>query len=393
MFSRRKFLGTGAALGVASCATTGMPYGASKTATNTATNINGLGLNDIAKSRGIRFGTALSAPGGNAKTGAFYDEKYIEIIKAQCGVLVAENEFKMYTIQPVDGPYRFTRPDKLVAFAQANNMGMRGHTLLWNKDKYMSPWVMNNAFEDGVDALLRTYIEAVVGRYKDDVYSWDVVNETIDEHTGARRDTVFTRNGGQEIVDNVFHVAREQAPDTQLVYNDFMSWENHSAAHRKGVLKLLEHFRKNNVPVDALGIQGHIGQFVGDSVTGYKGQYDVKAWQEFLKEATDMGYDLVITEFDVNDTDLVADVAKRDQVIADYAKEYLDVTLEFTQLKDVLAWGISDNHSWLRSPDWWPREDGLLKRSTPYSDSYKPKALRQAMAEAFAAAPVRTPLV
>ena len=51
----------------------------------------------------------------------------------------------------------------------------------------------------------------------------------------------------------------------------------------------------------------------------------------------------------------------------------------------VLTWGLSDRYSWLSNyPDYkWP--DGQLSRGLPFDGDLKPKPMRQAMAQAFAA--------
>lgn len=101
-----------------------------------------------------------------------------------------------------------------------------------------------------------------------------------------------------------------------------------------------------------------------------------------------MGYELVITEFDVNDQMAPSNLAQRDQLIAGFARDYLDLMFSYPQLKDVLAWGMCDAHSWLQ--DFKPlRADGLAKRPCPYGADYKAKPLRDAMAQAFASAAPR----
>jgi endo-1,4-beta-xylanase len=110
-------------------------------------------------------------------------------------------------------------------------------------------------------------------------------------------------------------------------------------------------------------------------------------WRRFLDEVVGMGYKLVITEFDVNDRMAPANVAKRDRMVADYARAYLDVMLSYKQLRDILCWGMCDRYSWLEGFD--PRKDKLPKRGTPYDRHFRPKPLREAIAAAFAAAPPR----
>ena len=99
-----------------------------------------------------------------------------------------------------------------------------------------------------------------------------------------------------------FEAAREHAPGTQLVYNDYMSWEAGNEKHCAGVLKLLERFKRERVPVDALGIQSHIGN------DGHIHKAQRQQWTKFIDEAVGMGYALLITEFDVNDKDLPTEI-------------------------------------------------------------------------------------
>jgi endo-1,4-beta-xylanase len=165
-----------------------------------------------------------------------------------------------------------------------------------------------------------------------------------------------------------------------------MTWENYSATHRAGVLRFLETMKKRAVPIDALGLQSHIG--ANNNLQSNRfGMPQETEWRRFLDEVTGMGYALLITEFDVNDDGLPDDVAARDRVVADYARSYLDVTLSYPQAKQVLTWGLVDSHSWLQSR--FPRPSGLAKRPLPYDASYRPKPLREAIAAAFRAAPAR----
>ena len=150
----------------------------------------------------------------------------------------------------------------------------------------------------------------------------------------------------------------ENLPDTELVYNDYMGWETNNAPHRDGVLRLLERFRKNGVPVNTLGLQSHIGAGNQDSSADRAfDARDEKAWRRFLEEVTDMGY--------------------------------LDLTLSFTQVNALICWGLMDSHTWLQGRN--PRADGFRKRPTPYDDHYQSKPLREAIAAALRAAPPRRP--
>ncbi len=359
-------------------------------------------LNAIAQTKGLAFGSALggalrhTAPAkGKARLTPFEDPQLRALFVEQCGILVPENELKWYVVRRNPNKYDFGPADALMAFADRYQLAVRGHTLLWNRAKWTPEWV--NKYDFGpapalkAEKMLRDHINMVCKRYGDRIFSYDVVNETIAPATGDYEDSPFTKVLGPDVVDICFRAAREAAPNAELVYNDYMGWSTKDAAHRAGVLKLLDRLKTNNVPIDALGIQAHIGSDGMGAAAAPLGDADDAEWRKFLDTVTGMGLKLIITEFDVNDTSVTGSVAERDRVVADYAKAFLDIALSYPQLRYVMAWGLSDKYSWLQGRT--PRADGLPKRPCPYDDAFKPKPLRTALAQAFAAAPARTPVL
>jgi endo-1,4-beta-xylanase len=378
-FSRRGFIGSGVA-----AAAIGSVPGLAQAA--------GPSLASLAKAKGVRFGSAVGAGKAGSLTGSLEDPGYRQVLIDECGVLVPENELKWYALRPDAKTFALERADRIAAFAKAHDIALRGHTLLWHHPKWFPAWLNSYDFGAGstgkanAQAMLVAHIAKVIRHYPQ-IDSWDVVNETIDPKDGSIRRTVFSDVMGQEAtLDVAFQTARAFAPKARLVYNDYMGWEAGNEAHRAGVLKLLEGFRKRGTPVDALGVQSHLGT-EDPAAPGSLGKPQEKAWRAFIDEATGMGYDLLITEFDVNDRDLSGDVAARDAAGAAVAKAYLDLMLDYRQTKEVLAWGMVDKYSWLQT--FTPRKDGLPKRATLYDDAYKPKPMREAVAAAFQAAPVR----
>ncbi|MET0274657.1 MAG: endo-1,4-beta-xylanase [Phenylobacterium sp.] len=341
-------------------------------------------LQSLARAKGLTFGSAVSAPGG------LDDARYRKLLLDECGIIVPENELKLYTIKAQQEGFAFARADRLAAFARDNGLKFRGHTLLWNRDEFAPKWLLAHDFGGRAKAerWFTDYVRTVAARYPDQVESWDVVNETIDPKTGAMRDTVFTRAMGPEVVELAFHVAREAAPKARLAYNDYMGWGDGDAKHRAGVLRLLERLKARGAPIDSFGIQGHIGNGDGGNVVTFP-PADQREWRAFVDEVRGMGLDLLITEFDVNDTVLSADPRQRDAQVAAVAKDFLDLMFSYPELKQLLAWGLSDKYSWLQT--WWPRPDGIAKRPTLYDAEFRPKPLREAVAAALRSAPERAP--
>lgn len=343
-------------------------------------------LNTLAERSGRRWGSAIAWNAG-AAGGSIRNPDYTAILRAECGVVVPENEMKWQATRPGPNTFDFTRLDEIVAWAQAAGLAIRGHTLLWHRPRWFPDWLNTYNYGATPDAeaerLLTTHVRTVTNRYRDVITSYDVVNEAIDHDSNGLIETSLSSAMGsaEAVLDLAFHTARAELPTADLVYNDYMSWEPAHAAHRSDVLRLLEGFRRRNVPVDTLGIQSHIEMYSIDPATGV-GPYQEREWRQFLDEAVAMGYKLLISEFDVKDKALPSDIAVRDAKVADFARRYFDVMLDYSQLGDVLAWGMVDRFNWLQG--FAPRDDGLEVRGTPYDSAYAPKPLRAAIAESFA---------
>ena len=342
-------------------------------------------LDQLARRSGRRFGTCLG--GGN-----FADPAYRALVAAQCGLITPENELKWQALRPDADHFDFRAADRIVAWADAAAIQVRGHTMLWHREERFPKWVAAHDFGTDPRAeagrLLVEHVRTVVTRYAPKIRSFDVVNETVVSETGVLRETTLSRayGGTEPLVDLAFHTARAAAPHAQLVYNDYMSWEPGFEAHRAGVLRLLQGFRARGVPVDALGVQSHIGGGPEQGAAPFGGRQE-KAWRAFLDAVVGMGYRLLVTEFDVDDRALPPPPATRDQAVADYGRAYAELMLGYPQLDCVVAWGLSDRYSWLQQ--FRPRTDGLAKRPTPYDDAFAPKPLRTALAETFANAGAR----
>ena len=342
-------------------------------------------LKVLGKRKGLNVGNAISV-------GRLRDPAYRALMARECNMLVAENEGKWQALEPRQGQYNFAPADELYAWAKEQGMLIRGHNLIWQPSKWLPKWV--NEYDFGAqparaaEQLLRKHTEAVCSHFGKAIHSYDVVNEAVDPSTGGLRANVFTeRLGALEQIDLSFRLAKEHAPHAQLVYNDYMRPDEGSAKHRAGVLKLLHDLKSRGSPVHALGLQSHIGSW--DDVSGAEGAKHQREWRKFLDEVTAMGLDLLITEFDVNDRKLPGDIAVRDAGVAALAKDYLDVTFSYPGCRDFLMWGMADHASWLIDWDEAPRLDGLKMRPTPFDNQLRAKPLRDAIAAAIKAMPVR----
>lgn len=340
----------------------------------------------LGAAKGIRFGSTMGLNN-------FEDPAYRALNARECALVVPETEMKWVALRPDARRFDFAAADRIVAWGRANGLGVRGHTLLWHAERWTPDWLKTHDFgarpATEAERLLAEHVRTVAARYAADVDSFDVVNEAIDPETGLLNETALSKPlGAERTLDIAFRTAREAAPRAQLVYNDFMSWAADNERHRAAVLRLLEGMKKRGVPVDALGVQSHLGSKFSDTPTGL-GQVDEAAWRRFLDEVTGMGLDLLVTEMDVHDNPLPSAIGPRDAQVAAHTRAYLDLMLSYPQTRTVMCWGLSDKYSWLNG--FRPRPDKLPKRPLPFDAAFRPKPMRDAIAAAFAAAAPRPP--
>ncbi|MBX7495755.1 endo-1,4-beta-xylanase [Qipengyuania sp. 6B39] len=382
---RRDALTALGALAVAGCANGALPRASGSPARTPSPS-----LDTLAQAGGRRFGTAIASTPGRTSAGSIQNPRYTDIVLGECGLVVPENEMKWQATRPDPATYDFARLDQIVAWAQTEGLEVRGHTLLWHRPQWFPDWL--NSYDFGArpaseaERLVTEHIRTVTRRYKGVISSYDVVNEAIDHDRNAPIETSLSRAMGspEAVLDLAFHTAREELPQGQLVYNDYMSWEPAHRKHCADVLRLLEGFRKRGTPVDALGIQSHIEMFSLDPATGV-GPVAEREWRAFLDEVVDMGYRLLVTEFDVKDKALPGNIALRDAKVAEFSQRYFDLMLEYGEhLDDILAWGMVDGFNWLQYFGPSKRDDGLEVRGAPYGSDYSPKPLRDAIAASLA---------
>src|SRR3569833_2107065 len=141
-------------------------------------------LDGLAKAKGFTgFGSSMG--GGAEDFASSFNEAGVRAIQSRdCGILVCENETKWVALRPNPAEFSFYLADRMVDWAHANNSQMRGHTLLWQKTQYFTKWLVN--YDIGArpsteaERLLREHITTVSTNFCTRIFTYDVVNETVD---------------------------------------------------------------------------------------------------------------------------------------------------------------------------------------------------------------------
>lgn len=309
---------------------------------------------------GRLYGAAVRA---EALTG---DPHFARRVGADCGWITPEIDFKWNALEHRRGGWWFERADAIVAFARYERMGLRGHTLLWEQST--PDWARAEMADRGDWRLIERWFDAVLGRYAEAAGEWDVVNEPIDTEHGEHglRRTCFHRAFGADYVDRALRAARERAPTARLMVNEY-GLEYGSGVERdrrRALLKLVERLRRDNVPLDGVGVQAHLDLA--------KGPLDTAAIANMFHEIADMGLSISITELDVKEADRTLSIGMRDRAIDDEVRRYLDVALAQPAVRGVVSWGVSDRDSWLQEGIEAPTS-ASLNRGLPLDAAMRPK--------------------
>ena len=277
------------------------------------------------------------------------------LLKKHFNSLTSENDMKWGSLQPTEGVFTFANADAQVAFARANHMLVRGHTLVWHTQN--PAWLFNDAAGQPMTPTpenralllqrLEDHIRAVMTRYKEDVYAWDVVNEVIDpsQPDGFRRSPWFDITG-TEYIERALRVAHEVDPDAKLYVNDF---DTTNPVKRQFLYNLVADLKTRGVPLDGVGHQMH------NNVDFPSGQAVIDTVNLFH----DLGLDNQITELDVSvySNSFPGPVADYADIPAErfvrQGYRYRTFFEAFRQLKgkisSVTFWGQADDHTWLTS--------------------------------------------
>lgn len=325
------------------------------------------GLRKLADAKGMAFGSAV-------EIAQLKDRGHAEQLRRECNTIVPRNALKWTATERAPGKFGFGEADAILRFAEDNGMAARGHTLVWHR---VPKWVEGMTDATELEAAMVRHIETVAGRYAGRIASWDVVNEPLEYDDPALRDSLFFRRLGDGYIARAFEVARRVDAGAQLVLNEThlcKAGENY-AARRALMLELLGRLQDRNVPIDAVGIQGHFRP-------GFD-KLDRDGFATFCRELKSRGLRVLITELDASCrfTTRIEGFAE-----ADYAppfREIIEIAASEGELTAVVVWGLSARGMKPSEPD-GPNKDCKV-RVNLYDDEDRPLPTRAAVAEALEA--------
>jgi endo-1,4-beta-xylanase len=325
-------------------------------------------LRQKAENDGVLVGTAV-------RPSQLSETAYASTLAREFNMVEAEDAMKWWVLRPGAATYDFRQGDEVVRFAQAHQMKIRGHCLVWSR--YNPGWLTPGHFSTRqLSRLLREHITRVMKHYAGQVFAWDVVNEALDENGNVRDSLWYNQPGigfsgkGTAYIEQVFRWAHKADPQALLFYNEAEG----EGLNRKSdaIYEIVKSFKRRGVPVDGVGLQMHILTL----------DVDIPAIAGNIARLTALGVQVHITELDVSLPVNSEGLPRPDDLTrqADVYRGIVRACLNSEGCTAIQTWGFTDKYSWIGS-----HSRGARGQALPLDRAYKPKPAYRAVLEELSA--------
>jgi endo-1,4-beta-xylanase len=284
---------------------------------------------------GILIGTAV-------RPAKLSETDYATTLAREFSMVEAEDAMKWWVLRRDRAAFDFRQGDELVRFAQAHQMKVRGHCLVWGLDN--PDWLKQGHFTARqLSRLLHEHITRVMKHYSGQVFAWDVVNEAFDENGSVRDSIWYNQPGiglsgkGTAYIEQVFRWAHKADPHALLFYNE---------AEGEGL----------NRKSDAI--------------------------YAMVKDFKHRGVQVHITELDVSLPVDSGGQLRTDDLTrqADIYRGIVRACLNSAGCTAIQTWGFTDKYSWIGS-----HSRGTRGQALPFDRAYQPKPAYRAVLEELSA--------
>jgi endo-1,4-beta-xylanase len=334
-------------------------------------------LRQEAQKLGLQVGAAVDPA-------RFSEPLYAETVANQFNMVEPENAMKWPATEPARGQFSFAAGDQVVEFAEAHQMKVRGHNLLWGISN--PAWLTEGHFTpDQLRSIMKNHIITVVSHYRGKVFAWDVVNEAFDRDGRLKHTLWYDRPGiglagrGTAYLAQAFRWAHQADPNALLFYNDYAA--EGLNAKSDAIYAMVKDFKRRHVPIDGVGLQMHLMDL---------NQIPTSVAANIARLAA-LGVQVHITEMDVA---LPVDAGGKPLHRADLSRqakiygEMATLCAEQPGCTAFQTWGFTDKYSWIPHYTKGKKGDGLL-----FDSNYHPKPAYRAVLKAFKQAAKKHPTI
>jgi GH35 family endo-1,4-beta-xylanase len=279
--------------------------------------------------------------------------------------------------------YNFTNLNNNINWMIQNGLSPMVHMMV-GQDTYAPDWLINGKWEvPKLDSLLHGLVDTIMDSNdnKNKVDVWNVANELFDDDGFYRKNIVWNQIGWEVdssqltgiekinkkhplFIRKVFTYCRNKTKN-KLELRDF-NIESNNPIHdnndkrQKAVYQLLKHMLNTNIPIDALGIQGHL--LVGQS----EWRLEDNTLKNTVEKFKALGIEVYLTEIDAGFENRTWSPKLAEEQKQDYY-QYIKQGIQ-GGVSRIYFWGIQDgmDKGWLTNQHPLPWDENLNKKPAYY---------------------------
>jgi endo-1,4-beta-xylanase len=217
---------------------------------------------------------------------------------------------------------------------------VRCHNLIWASE--LSDFVTNqNHTAAELTQIMKEHIYNVVAYFGDRCYSWDVVNEALNDQDGGYSNNVWYNTIGPEYFYQAFQFANEVKAannlKVKLYYNDYNI--ESPGTKTTAAYGLVKNLTARGIKIDGVGLESHF--IVGETPTLAQ---QVAAKQGYL----DLGVEVAVTELDIRfQTAPYYSIEGQAQQASDYYNSVKSCVQVGKGCVGAVVWDFDDYYSWV----------------------------------------------
>jgi len=284
-----------------------------------------------------------------------YEEKFLQNFNSA----VTENAVKWLSMEREQGKVNYKVVDGMLAWADKNNIPLRGHNLYWGISKFVQPWLkeMDN---DELRQTLQHRAETVTKRYKGRFVEYDLNNEMI-------HGNFYEERLGPEITKEMTQWAHNGDPTAKRWLNDYdILTGKKLPAYMAQIRTLLS----QGVPIAGIGVQGHL----------HTDTFDRDELRRALDSLAVFGLPIRITEFNIpgqrskyHVEKILTMTSEEEELKAKELVDFYRICFAHPAVEGILMWGFWEGANWipvssLYKLDWSP---------TPAANAYRDLIFKQ----------------
>lgn len=303
------------------------------------------------------FGTAIRE---NEYLEPTPDSPYRSVVHRLFNGAVLENWMKWENWEIIGK--RRTSVDQILTSLAAENISVRGHTLVWQCPSYgvTYPRDIERLISEpptpetrsAVSRRVRDQVAAAASHFQGRVVDWDVINEPTQHQDITEFLTPDTPVVGSPDAAEWFRIAQQHDPAARLFINDYHILVGDYPKQKDTYHAIIAGLLEEGAPLGGIGFQGH---FHGADLVRTPEQTLAT-----LDRFAEFGLPLAITEFDAYGEGWGDTVEEQERNQARFFEEFLTLTFSHPAVTTFFVWGIWDGAHWAKNApffrkDWTPK--------------------------------------